>query len=372
MISVTMLPMSPQSSPSSPQENLLAYSAQSMATLIHNLHWPRYRAQQILHWLYKQRIHTIDDMTNLSVQDRAILKQTYTVQRFQRWEQRIAHDGTQKCLAHLEDGLMVEAVLIPDDQRLTLCLSTQVGCTLDCTFCLTGQLGLQRNLKSFEIIDQVLTTLDHLPPRQTLTNFVLMGMGESMANFDAVAEAIHRMTNSAWGLGISPKRITLSTAGLVSRLDEVAALGVNLAISLNATTDKIREQLMPTVNKLFPLEHLLQICKQYPLLPRQRLTFEYVLLAGINDTREDAVRLGKLLRGISCKVNLIPFNEFPGSQFVRPQDSEVLRFQHKLKLAGIPAFIRKSKGRDVLGACGQLGNGASLSPTFLTPRGGNC
>jgi 23S rRNA (adenine2503-C2)-methyltransferase len=234
-------------------------------------------------------------------------------------------------------------------------------------------MGLQRNLKAFEIIDQVLTSLDHLSPDQSLTNIVLMGMGESLANFEAVAEAIHRMTNKGWGLGISPKRITLSTAGLVSRLNDVAALGVNLAISLNATTNETREQLMPAVNKLYPLKTLLDACKQYPLLPRQRLTFEYVLLAGVNDTIEDAVRLTKLLKGIPGKVNLIPFNEFPGSDFSRPADSDVLRFQTRVKQAGIPAFIRKSKGREVLGACGQLGNRpASPSVSFLTPIGANC
>jgi 23S rRNA (adenine2503-C2)-methyltransferase len=255
----------------------------------------------------------------------------------------------------LEDGLEVEAVLIPDEGRLTLCLSTQVGCTLDCGFCLTGTMGLSRNLKPHEIIEQVLTAQEQLEQGERLSNMVFMGMGEPLANLHALSAAVRRLTNRQWGLGWSPRRITVSTAGLASRLKEVAPLGVNLAVSLNATTDEQRARLMPAVNGIAPLKTLLAACRRYPLPPHRRLTFEYVLLAGVNDREADAERLVKLVRHIKCKVNLIPFNPFPDSAFRRPSDSDILAFQSIVRAAGIDVFIRKSRGRDVLGACGQLG-----------------
>jgi 23S rRNA (adenine2503-C2)-methyltransferase len=275
--------------------------------------------------------------------------------RFDHCDVLRSADGTRKFLARLDDGLLVESVLIPERRWLTLCLSTQVGCTLDCGFCLTGRMGLKRNLQAHEIVDQVLTVQDRLDPDETLTNLVLMGMGEPLANLDAVAEAITRITNPDWGLGTPARRITLSTAGIATRLTEIAGLGVNLAVSLNATTNAQRDRLMPAVNRLHPLDELLAACRAYPLSSRQRLTFEYVLLAGVNDTEQDARRLARLLNGMRCKVNLIPFNEFTGSPYRRPDESAVLLFQSILRRAGFDAFIRKSKGRDVLGACGQLG-----------------
>jgi 23S rRNA (adenine2503-C2)-methyltransferase len=217
-------------------------------------------------------------------------------------------------------------------------------------------MGLQRNLKPHEIIEQLLTAQDQLAPGERITNVVFMGMGEPLANLESLSEAIRRMTNKAWGLGWSPRRITVSTAGLASRLKEVAPLGVNLAISLNATTEEQRTRLMPAVNGIASLKTLIAACRRYPLPPRKRLTFEYVLLADVNDHEEDARRLVKLIRGITCKVNLIPFNPFPGSPFRRPTDRGVLAFQSIVRQAGIDVFVRKSRGRDVLGACGQLGN----------------
>jgi len=184
---------------------------------------------------------------------------------------------------------------------------------------------------------------------------VLMGMGEPLANIEAVEEAIRRLTDTTWGIGFSPRRITLSTAGLATRLARVANLGVNLAVSLNATTDAQRSRLMPAVNRAYPLDMLMKACRTFPLKPRRRLTFEYVLLEGENDTERDAVRLAMLTKGIRCKINLIPFNEFPGSRFRRPSDHVVLRFQAVLDRHDIAAYIRKSKGRQILGACGQLG-----------------
>jgi 23S rRNA (adenine2503-C2)-methyltransferase len=339
--------------------NLLSLDEPDMARLVRQLGWPSYRTGQILRWLYQRRARTISQMTDLSHSDRAKLASTSSIGRAVGCTVFRSADDTSKLVLTLEDGLEVEAVLIPDGDRLTLCVSTQVGCTLDCGFCLTGTMGLKRNLRPHEIIEQVLAAQDYLAPGERISNMVFMGMGEPLANLQALSEAIHRLTNATWGLGWSPRRITVSTAGMASRLNEVAPLGVNLAISLNATTDEQRAHLMPAVNGIASLKTLLLACRRYPLAPNRRLTFEYVLLAGVNDREADATRLVKLIRGIRCKVNLIPFNPFPGSAFRRPSDREVLAFQSILRKACIDVFIRKSRGRDVLGACGQLGN---LSP----------
>lgn len=347
--------------------NLLTLDLSSAQQLVVDRGWPRYRGVQLLRWLYQKRVRSIDYMTDFSQQERRQLLQFAGINRSTPVQTLQAHDGTKKFLSRLEDGRIIESVLIPDAGRLTLCLSTQVGCTLDCKFCLTGTMGLQRNLQGHEIVDQVLTAQDHLQPDESLTNLVLMGMGEPLANFDAVKEAVARITNSEWGIGIPARRITLSTAGLLSRFQDVAALGINVAISLNATTNAQRDVLMPTANRLHPLPQLLAACRNYPLPPHRRLTFEYVLLSTINDTAEDAKRLTKLLNGIRCKINLIPFNEFSDQTFRRPSDSTVLQFQSVLRKAGFDVFIRKSKGRDVLGACGQLGRKPQRESTLFSP-----
>jgi 23S rRNA (adenine2503-C2)-methyltransferase len=339
--------------------NLLSLDQSATERLVEDLGWPRYRAQQILRWLYRKRARDMEAMTDLTQHDRRALAHLARIDRFDDCRILTSTDGSRKLLARLQDGLLVESVLIPDDHpnaRLTLCISTQVGCSLDCGFCLTGRMGLKRNLKAHEMVDQVLTAQDALRPEERLTNLVLMGMGEPLANLDAVAEAVRRLTNPTWGVGIPARRITLSTAGLASQIKHVAAWGVNLAVSLNATSEAQRHRLMPRANRLHSLKTLLAACRQYPLSPRRKLTFEYVLLAGINDTKEDAKRLVKLTEGIRCKVNLIPFNEFSNSGYHRPADATVLAFQSVLQQAGLDVFIRNSKGRDVLGACGQLGD----------------
>jgi len=336
--------------------NLLTLSWPEACALVSELNWPVYRASQILRWLYQSRVSEIDQMTDLSIADRLRLKSLGTISRTPQAACVSARDGTQKYVFALPDGLQVESVLIREGKRLTLCLSTQVGCTLDCSFCLTGKMGLKRNLRAHEIVEQVLTVQDHLQAHQSISSLVLMGMGEPLANIEPVSDAIVRLTNTQWGTGFSPRRITLSTAGLITRFKEVANLGINLAVSLNATTNEQRDQLMPAANVLHPLDQLLKACREYQLGPRRRLTFEYVLLAGVNDTIGDAHRLRKLLKGIHCKVNLIPFNAFPGSPYARPNDDVILRFQAVLRQAGFDVFIRKSRGREILGACGQLGN----------------
>jgi 23S rRNA (adenine2503-C2)-methyltransferase len=346
--------------------DLTTLSAEEMASLAEEFGWPRYRTHQVLRWLYQHRVTTVEAMTDLSKADRARLAERAHVGTLAPASVRTSEDGTQKCIFRLDDGKEIESVVIPDPPRLTLCLSTQVGCTLDCAFCLTGQMGLLRNLKPHEIVGQVLAVQRQLASNQRLTNVVLMGMGEPLANVDAVEEAIRRLTNKTWGVGFSPRRITLSTAGLATRLSRVAAMGVNLAISLNATTNAQRDRLMPAVNHAYPLETLLTACRAFPLKSHRRLTFEYVLLQGENDTEQDAHRLVKFVRGLRCKINLIPFNEFPDSPFRRPSDEAVLRFQAILTRSGLDAFIRKSKGRDILGACGQLGT-LSAMPALIRP-----
>ncbi|GMV48524.1 23S rRNA (adenine(2503)-C(2))-methyltransferase RlmN [Nitrospirales bacterium NOB] len=352
-----MLPFPP------PPTDLLALSEGAMVEFVRERGWPTYRAAQILRWLYQGRVRSFAEMTNLAQKDRehlaasCIIGRTRTVQTF------ASQDGTTKFVLTLADHTNIECVLIPDDERLTLCLSSQVGCTLDCGFCLTGTLGLTRNLRPHEIVDQVLLAQDHLTAEQRITNLVFMGMGEPLANLDAVSEAIERLTDSTWGLGFSPRRITISTAGLASRLRDVAALKVNLAISLNAPTDDLRREVMPAANRLHPLDALLTACRNYPLAERDRLTFEYVLLAEVNDRPEDAARLINLLRGLRAKVNLIPFNPFPGSPYRRPTEQAIARFQQTLRDAHVDAYLRRSRGRDVLGACGQLGRLGSFEPT---------
>ncbi len=340
---------------SSARTDLLALTESGMAAYVASLGWPAYRASQILRWLYQDRIRTFAAMSNLPQKDREYLTANCSIERTSNIQIFSSQDGTKKFVLTLADGNQVECVLIPDEDRLTLCLSTQVGCTLDCGFCLTGTLGLRRNLRAHEIVDQVLLAQDHLHTGERLTNLVFMGMGEPLANLDAVADAVTRLTDRTWGLGFSGRRITISTAGLASRIKDVAPLHVNLAISLNATTDELRRQIMPAANRLHSLQALLAACRAYPLADRDRLTFEYVLLADVNDRAEDAVRLVKLLRGLRCKVNLIAFNPFPGSPYRRPSDTAIESFQNILRRGHLDVYLRRSRGRDVLGACGQLG-----------------
>ena len=358
--------------PSASRVNLLALTQPAMATFVASLGWPAYRASQILRWLYQERVRTFAEMSNLPQKDREHLTASCSIERASDVQIFSSQDGTKKFVLTLADGNQVECVLIPDEDRLTLCLSTQVGCTLDCGFCLTGTLGLTRTLRAHELIDQVLLAQDHLVGGQRLTNLVFMGMGEPLANLDAVADAVTRLTDQGWGLGFSGRRITISTAGLASRIKDVAPLKVNLAISLNATTDELRNQIMPAANRLHSLQALLAACRAYPLAERDRLTFEYVLLADVNDRPEDATRLIKLLRGLRCKVNLIAFNPFPGSPYRRPSDAAIDAFQNTLRKGHVDAYLRRSRGRDVLGACGQLGrielNNAPVALTQIQTR----
>ncbi len=318
---------------------------------------PAYRVKQMLHLIYEKKAESIDRISELSKETREKLSDPAYISNLKLLSRQASKDGTEKFLFGLEDGESIESVLIPDKDRLTLCISSQAGCTMGCGFCLTGKIGFKRNLKAYEIVDQIIAVMrikghGSRGMGQGITNIVFMGMGEPLLNFDEVVEALKRITEF---MGISKRRITLSTCGIAPKISELykKAPHVNLAISLNAADNRTRDMLMP-VNRKYPIEHLLSACRKIPFSPRTRITFEYVMLDGVNDRPSDAQTLVRILRGIPSKVNLIPFNPYEGSKFKRPSDEKVFAFQKILTKAGINAFIRKSKGQDILAACGQL------------------
>jgi len=328
---------------------------------------PAYRAKQMLHWIYEKKAASIDQITELSKEAREKLSDSDYISNLELLSRQTSKDGTEKFLFGLEDRESIESVLIPDKDRLTLCISSQVGCAMGCSFCLTGKIGFKRNLKAHEIVDQIIAVMrikghgsfilrsateNGRGMGQRITNIVFMGMGEPLLNLDEVIEALKRITGL---MGISKKRITLSTCGIAPEIPELykKAPHVNLAISLNAADNKTRDIIMP-INKKYPLETLLASCRKIPFSPRIRITFEYVMLDGVNDKPSDAQNLVRILRGIPSKVNLIPFNPYEGSKLKRPSDEKVFAFQKILTNAGMNAFIRKSKGQDILAACGQL------------------
>lgn len=264
-----------------------------------------------------------------------------------------ATDGTRKLLFRLRDGGAIETVLIPSPQRLTVCVSSQVGCAMGCDFCATAGLGLRRNLTSAEIIAQVQAVRRSLPAHLRVSNVVFMGMGEPLHNYDAVVEAIETM-RADWGFGLSSRRITVSTVGLLPELARlVEETEVAVAVSLTAATDGLRDRLMP-VNRRYPVAQVAETCRRLPLAQRRRIVFEYVLLRGVNDQADDAGALADLLRGIRAKVNLIPFNPFPGAGYERPSAAAVRGFQEQLLARGVSATVRRPRGDDVRAACGQL------------------
>jgi 23S rRNA (adenine2503-C2)-methyltransferase len=315
---------------------------------------PSYRAQQIWQWLFQKRAVTFAEMTNLSVTLRARLAEEFTIGRLTVRKQAVSKDGTVKFLFGLTDGHSIESVLIPEAKRLTLCVSTQAGCGFGCAFCATAVLGLQRNLRASEILDQILEASRSLAHDQRITHVVLMGMGEPLANYAETIKALDIMTDTSWGIGISPRRVTLSTVGLIPQIEKLMEeTKINLAISLHAATDELRGQLMP-VNRKYSLQQLMDCCRSLPIPRRKRITFEYVLLRGVNDSAEDAEALCQLLRGIRCKVNVIPFNPHPGSSYQRPDNVEVERFEQVLHAHGLQINLRRPRGDDIQAACGQL------------------
>jgi len=339
---------------SSEQVDLKNLGLSELRELIASLGKERYRLLQVLKWLYPIGIHSIADMTNLSKKFREELSQVSFVSRLLPARIEEARDGTKKFLFQLDDGNRIESVLIPDKSRLTLCISTQAGCAMGCRFCLTGKKGLKRDLTASEILNQILAVRENRPENTSITNIVLMGMGEPLANYENTLKAISWMSCPD-AFKFSSRRITLSTVGLIPEIERLAREKVTfqLAISLNASNDETRSRLMP-INRRYPLKDLLAVCRRFPLRPRTRITFEYVLIEGVNDSIQDAKELVRILRGIPSKVNLIPLNEAPATPFKRSPEEKIRKFQEVLMESGLTTIVRTSKGLEISAACGQL------------------
>lgn len=312
-----------------------------------------FRARQLVNWLYKRRITDFEQMTDISKIVRDQLAEVYTISRPKPVTIQKSKDGTRKYLFELSDGSRVESVLIAQATRYTLCVSSQVGCAIGCGFCRTAQMGLKRNLKTAEIIGQVLAVLDDLEAER-FYNIVFMGMGEPFHNINNVIRTV-KILNDPLGLDFSARKITVSTSGLVPAIKKFgdSKAGANLAISLNATTDEVREKIMP-INKRWPLEDLLSTLRAYPLKKGRRITIEYVMLKGVNDSDQDLERLPKILRGIPSKINLIPYNDNTGLGYHPPSLERINFWQQSLLGKGMNSTIRWSKGDDISAACGQL------------------
>ncbi len=322
-----------------------------------------YRAAQIAGWLYNRPLTEVEAMHTLPAALRDALAEDFDVRPVTTRRSAESSDGTVKLLVGLADGKVVESVVIPREDRRTLCISSQVGCALDCKFCATGKLGLDRNLETGEIVGQVLLGRE-AAGRWPLTNYVFMGMGEPLANYDRLLGALEIMT-ARWGLGISPRRITVSTAGLVPQMERLAnESSVNIAISLTAARNELRDRLFP-INRRYPLEELMAACRRLDLPRRRRLSFEYTMLDGVNDTERDADDLVRLFHGMRVKLNLIPFNEFENSGFRSTPWPRVEAFQERMLAAGVHTTVRLSRGSDIAAACGQLA--AASVPAVAAP-----
>ena len=338
--------------------SILDLSLNALSTFLYAKGLPSGRARQVLRWIYMKQINRFEEMTDLTCSLRYELATNFRLERLHIAKKQISCDGSYKFLFKLFDNEQIESVLIPEKNHYTLCISSQVGCTRNCLFCLTGKDGLKRNLTLGEIVSQVRDIVKMLADAgdaKPLTNIVFMGMGEPLDNYNNVIQAITVLTDNNWGLRLAARNITVSTAGVVPRIYDLGRdAKVKLAISLNAVNDKIRNTLMP-VNKEYPLAKLLKACQEYPLHKGQRITFEYILLQGTNDTSKDAVQLAELLKGIKAKINLIPFNEHAGVAFKRPGDETVRAFADLLcDKYKYTAMVRYSKGTDISAACGQL------------------
>jgi len=342
------------------RRNLVGLSREELGAEIAALGEKPFRAGQLWHWIYHRGITDFAAMTTLAKSFRANLATGHEVRRPAVGEAQRSRDGTAKWLLRFPDGQEVETVHIPEEDRGTLCVSSQVGCTLTCQFCHTGTQRLVRNLSAGEIVGQVMLARDYLgewpapAEGRQLTNVVLMGMGEPLYNYDNVAKALKIMMDPE-GIAISKRKITLSTSGVVPEMRRCGAeLGVNLAVSLHAVSDEVRDRIMP-INKKYPLKELLDACRSYPGSNNaRRITFEYVMLKGVNDSPSDARELTRLLKDIPAKVNLIPFNPWPGSFFECSEPAAITAFADILSAAAISAPVRATRGEDILAACGQL------------------
>lgn len=340
--------------------NLIGLTRAELESRLTAIGEQRFRVRQVWHWIYHRGARDFDQMTSLAKPLRTRLAEHFTTARPEVSREQTSEDGSRKWLLRFADGTEAESVFIPEEDRGALCVSTQVGCTLTCRFCHTGTQRLVRNLDAGEIVAQVLVARDAFgewpapPGGRMLSNVVVMGMGEPLFNYDNVADAL-RIIMDPEGIAISRRRITLSTAGVVPMIRRVGAeLGVKLAVSLHAATDELRDAIMP-INKKYPLAELMQACREYPGADNaRRITFEYVMLKGVNDSADDARALAALVRGIPAKFNLIPFNAWPGAPYTCSPMATIRRFSAILNDAGYTAPIRVPRGRDILAACGQL------------------
>ena len=342
-------------------ENIKDYRLAELSQWLAGRGEPAFRARQIFQWLYQRRVTDFESMTNLAKSLRGALAEHFHLGAFQRHAVEQSQDGSRKYAFHLSDGKSIESVLMPNNTHHTLCVSTQVGCAMGCDFCMTARMGLIRNLTPGEIVQQVVDAYADLPEEGLIRNIVFMGMGEPLHNYDNLAAALSILTED-FGFGFSARRLTVSTSGLVPAIRRFAAdrLPANLAVSLNGVTDETRARLMP-VNRRWNLEALLSACREIPKAPRVRITIEYVLLKDVTDSLADARKLVKLLHGLKCKVNLIPFNPWPGSPYQGPTMAHARAFQEELLHRGLLVTLRISKGQDIQAACGQLIT-ASLPP----------
>jgi 23S rRNA (adenine2503-C2)-methyltransferase len=339
---------------------LIGLDRADFAALMMDLGEKPFRAGQLWHWVYSKGAQNFDDMTTLAKSFRAVLGEAASLDRPVATEDLLSSDTTRKWLYRFADGQLAETVYIPTEDRGTLCMSSQVGCTLNCSFCHTGTQRLVRNLGVGEIVGQLMAARDGLnewalPSKDRLiTNIVMMGMGEPLYNFDNVKKALHVIMDHE-GLSVSKRRITLSTAGVVPMMARCGEeIGVNLAVSLHAVTDDVRDILVP-INRKYPIKELLAACRAYPGVHNaRRITFEYVMLKGINDSEADARELVRLLTGIPAKTNLIPFNPWPGTPYECSSPDVIMRFSDIVNAGGLSAPVRQPRGRDILAACGQL------------------
>lgn len=333
--------------------DLKSLSADETREWVKELGLEAYRAGQIRQWLFKKMVTSFDEMTNVSVSIRELLKEKAFIGSIEKAETLLSEDTTAKYLFRLHDGCFIESVLIPEKDHFTLCISSQAGCAMGCAFCHTARQGFKRNLTPGEIIEQIIETKRSMSDPDRLTNIVLMGMGEPLANYDAVVTALNNMIDDN-ALNFSRRKVTLSTSGLVPFILKLGKDSpVNLAVSLNAGDDETRNRLMP-VNRTYNLKSLIAACKEFPLPNRRMITFEYILIKGVNDRAEDALKVAKLLRGLRAKINLIPMNPGPDPEMQAPEWDDMVRFQDILAEKHYTVIIRKSKGQDILAACGQL------------------
>ena len=334
----------------------------AMVDFLAGMGLPPFRARQIFAWLYKRGVNDFATMTDIAARVREELEQRAKISKLKLAAKEKSRDGAVKFAFALDDANLIESVVIPEEDRNTLCVSSQVGCAMDCSFCLTACLGFKRNLTPAEIVGQICAAAEHLPPELVrpefkrpgnIHNLVFMGMDEPLANFENLVRAI-KILMDPQGFDFSGRKITVSTCGLVPQMRPLGeAVPVNLAVSLHSVRNEVRDRLMP-INKRYPVEELLAACRDFPLPPRRAIMFEYIMLAGINDSIDDARLMARMLKDIRCKINLLPYNENPKRDFKCPDRGKIIAFQNVLRQAGYAVFIRDSRGDDISAACGQL------------------